>query len=135
MPKGPSRSQKATNIVPAEQLAWYEQLVATIPGLERKGATVPYTSWNGHMFSYLTPDGTLALRLPDQARVEFLGRYHTRLVENYGIVQKEYVVVPEALLHQTQELQAYFQSSFEYVNSLRPKPHKQSQPKSGRGNA
>ena len=49
-------------------LALYEQLVATIPGLARKGDTVPYTSVNGHMFSYLTKAGTLALRLPKEAR-------------------------------------------------------------------
>ena len=133
MPKDPSRTKKATNTVPAEQLACYDQLVATIPGVERKGATVPYTSWNGHMFSYLTPDGTLALRLPAQTRAEFLERYRTRLVEAYGVVQKEYVAVPEALLQQTQELQPYFQSSFDFVNALRPKPHKQGKPRSDPG--
>ncbi len=124
MPKDPSRTKKAANAVPPEHLAWYDQLVATLPNVERKGATMPYTSWNGHMFSYLTPDGTLALRLPAKARAEFLERYHTGLVEAYGIVQKEYVVVPGALLQQTQDLQAYFQASFAYVPSLRPKPTK-----------
>jgi hypothetical protein len=118
-------AKKATNAVPPEKLALYDQLVATIPNVERKGASVPYTSWNGHMFSYLTKDGTLALRLPTEARAAFLERYQTALVEAYGIVQKEYVSVPEDLLQRTQELQPYFQVSFEHVNTLRPKPAKQ----------
>ena len=134
MPKDPSRTKKAAKAVPEEHLGWYDRLVATTPNVERKGATVPYTSCNGHMFSYLTPDGTLALRLPGEARAEFLERYHTKLVEAYGTVQKEYVVVPEALLQQTQDLQANFQISFDYVNSLRPKPKKLGKPQSSHGN-
>jgi hypothetical protein len=133
MPKDPSRTKKATTILP-ERLVWYDRLVATIPSVERKGDTVPYTSWSGHMFSYLTGDGILALRLPAEARAEFLERYHTTLCEAYGVVQQEYVVVPEALLQQTQELHPYFQISFAYVNSLRPKSQKPGKRTTSRGN-
>jgi hypothetical protein len=41
----------------AENLALYEKLVATNPQVARKGATMPYTSLNGHMFSLLTKEG------------------------------------------------------------------------------
>ena len=47
----------------ADALKQYEKLIATNPNVERKGATMPYTSLNGHMFSFLTKTGTLALRL------------------------------------------------------------------------
>ena len=124
MPKDPSRTKKAPNTVPSDPLAWYDQLVATIANVERKGATVPYTSWNGHMFSYLTSDGTLALRLPAEARAEFLERYHTGLVEAYGVVQKEYVVVPDELFKNTQELKSFFRLSYDYVKAMKPKPSK-----------
>jgi len=50
--------------MPADRLELYERLVATQPSVERKGATMPYTSLNGHMFSFLTETGKLALRLP-----------------------------------------------------------------------
>ena len=50
--------------VPLEKLELYKKLVATNPKVEQKGATVPYTSVNGHMFSYLSKEGRLALRLP-----------------------------------------------------------------------
>jgi hypothetical protein len=40
----------------------YDQLIATQPDMQRKGATMPYTSLNGHMFSFLTADRHLAAR-------------------------------------------------------------------------
>src|SRR3982751_664061 len=79
---------------PAASVALYDALLATIPAVERKGATMPYTSVHGNMFSLLTPDGTLALRLPAAEREAFLKRYETGLCEQYGVVMKEYVRVP-----------------------------------------
>jgi hypothetical protein len=43
-------------------------------------------------------------------------------------------VVPEALLKQTQEIHRYFQISFDYVNTLRPKPQKPGKSTSSSGN-
>jgi hypothetical protein len=107
---------------PEDKLELYEKLVATNPSVERKGATVPYTSLNGHMFSYLSKEGKLALRLPADVREAFLKKYKARLCEAYGIVQPEYVEVPDSLLASTRELKPYFDCSLEYVNTLKPKP-------------
>jgi hypothetical protein len=104
-----------------QKLELYEKLVATNPNVERKGATVPYTSLNGHMFSYLSKEGKLALRLPAEEREAFLKKYKARLCEAYGVVQLEYVEVPDALLHRTQELKKFFAVSHKYVASLKPK--------------
>jgi len=113
---------KTSGAVPADKLALYEKLVATNPHLERKGATVPYTSVNGHMFSFLTKTGTLALRLPADERAAFLEKYKTRLCEQYGAVMAEYVEVPDALLRRTRDLKKFFDISYDYVGSLKPKP-------------
>ncbi|HEX5183286.1 MAG TPA: hypothetical protein VFW19_09065 [Allosphingosinicella sp.] len=102
----------------------YERIVATIPGLERKGAANPYTAINGNMSSYLHPRGDMALRLPPGEREAFLAAHGTNLFEAYGIVQKEYVTVPDALLADTAALRPYFQASVDYVSGLRPKPAK-----------
>ncbi len=107
---------------PKELLDSYDRLIATNPAVERKGATMPYTSLNGHMFSFIAKDGTFGLRLPDEARVKFLKKYKTKLVEAYGIVLKEYVLVPDKLLKNTKELKRYFDLSFESIKSLKPKP-------------
>lgn len=112
--------------IPPAKLELYEKLVATQPGIERKGGTLPYTSLNGHMFSFLTPDGTLALRLPADTREEFLRRYKTKLVEQHGAVMKEYVSVPYSLLKKTKELAPYLAQSVVYIKSLKPKPTKKS---------
>jgi len=105
----------------AVNLALYDKLVATNPKVERKGATVPYTSVNGHMFSYLGKTGELALRLPPAELQAFLKKYKTKLCELYGVVQKEYVMVPDSLLKNTKELKPYFDASFIYVSAMKPK--------------
>lgn len=102
----------------------FKKLVDSVTGVELKGATVPYTSVNGNMSSYLSKDGFLALRLPPQMREDFLTKYSTTLVMAYGIIQKEYVTVPNDLLHKTEELKPWFEASFAYVSSLKPKPTK-----------
>ena len=115
-------AKQAAETTPLEKLRLYEKLVATNPNVERKGDTVPYTSLNGHMFSYLSKEGKLALRLPAGEREAFLKKYKAKLCEAYGRVQPEYVEVPDSLLSLTRELKKFFDSSYEYVGSLKPKP-------------
>jgi hypothetical protein len=107
--------------VPPDKLELYEKLVATNPKVERKGAAVPYTSVNGNMFSYLSKEGKLELRLPPEEREAFLKKYKAKLCEAYGKVQPEYVEVPDSLLSSTRELKKFFDCSYEYVSSLKPK--------------
>lgn len=99
----------------------YETLVATNPKVEMKGATMPYTSLNGNMSSALHKDGTVALRLPSPQREEFLKKFKTSLAAHYGVVQPEYVVVPDRLLSDTAALKPYFAASVAYVSALKPK--------------
>ena len=106
----------------SDKILLYEKVVATIPGVERKGASVPYTSLNGHMFSYLSKEGQMALRLPTDERELFLKKYKTKLCEAYGVVQPEYVVVPDSLLSKTSELKHFFYIGYKYVGSLKAKP-------------
>ncbi len=50
--------------VPPEKLELYRKLISTHPDLEVQGGTkLPYTSHNGHMFTFLTKEGAVALRL------------------------------------------------------------------------
>lgn len=107
---------------PPEKFELYQKLVATNPAAELKGATVPYTSLNGNMFSYLSKQGSLALRLPSPDREAFLTKYKTRLCQAYGVVLPEYVEVPDSLLASTKELKKYFDISYQYTASLKPKP-------------
>ncbi|HXB10864.1 MAG TPA: hypothetical protein VNZ45_02675 [Bacteroidia bacterium] len=107
-----------------EKVKLYSKLIATYPNAELKGDTIPYTSLNGHMYSMLTKADEIAIKLPEEERVKFITKYKTKLLEQYGIVQKEYVVVPDSLLSKTAELKPYFAVSYKYVSSLKPKPTK-----------
>jgi hypothetical protein len=106
----------------AASIPAFDRLIATTREVERKGAKVPYTSLNGNMSSYLAEDGMLVLRLSPSDREAFLGTYGTRLHEAYGIVQKDYVDVPPALLEATDELAPWFAASVAWVGGLPPKP-------------
>ena len=118
----PAKTEKKE--APADKVALYDKLIATIPEIERKGDTVPYTSLNGNMFSYLHNDGTLALRLSEKDRADFIKKHNAELMRAYGIVQKEYVAVPEKVLADTKEMKKYLKLSFEYAKTLKPKPAK-----------
>jgi hypothetical protein len=117
-------SAKKKSSAPEDRLEYYEKLVAASPQVECKGATHPYTSLNGHMFSYLHPSGAMALRLPEGDREKFLKKYNTTLFEAYGVAQKEYVRVPDELLAKAMELLEYFRISYQHVGTLKPKPAK-----------
>lgn len=104
-----------------EKVELYNKLVASHPDAVRKGDTIPYTSLNGHMYSFLSKADEVALKLPAEERKKFIEKYKTKLAENYGIVQKEYVVVPDSLLDKTDELKLYFDMSYAYVGTLKPK--------------
>lgn len=56
-------------------------------------------------------EATLALRLPEKEREAFLKKYNAKHPEQYGVVMKEYVEAPGALLNKTLELKKYFDLS------------------------
>jgi hypothetical protein len=68
--------------------------------------------------------GGLAIHLPEGEREKFLKKYKTKLFEAYGVVTKEYVAVPDALLKKTNELTRYLDVSYQYAKTLRPRPTK-----------
>jgi TfoX/Sxy family transcriptional regulator of competence genes len=100
----------------------YNDLLATLPEIERKGDANPYTALNGNMFTLLHQSQTLAIRLPAEEREKFLKKHKTTLFEAYGAVMKEYVRVPDALLGKTGELRKYLEISYQYAKTLKPKP-------------
>jgi len=106
---------------PSTNEALYDKLIATLPAIERKGDANPYTSLNGNMFTLLH-QSRLAIRLPEDEREKFMKKYKTTLFEAYGTVMKEYVAVPDSLLAKTKELQKYLDLSYQYAQTLKPKP-------------
>lgn len=99
----------------------YEALIEKHPKIERKGKTMPYTSLNGHMFSFLSKEGKMGLRLSEKDRTNFIEKYQSKLMEQHGRTMKEFVEIPADLLAKTQVLSEYLQKSFDYTNTLKPK--------------
>jgi len=118
-----SRDKQKADI-PPEKLELYDRLIRERPHIERKGVGLPYTSVNGHMFSFLSASGTLALRLPAESREEFMTRHRTTLFVAHGATLKEYVEVPEKLFAGTVGLLPYLDQSYQYAQSLKPKQQK-----------
>jgi hypothetical protein len=76
-------AKKEERAIPSSKLALYDKLIQTNPNLERKGVKLPYTSVNGHMFTFLSEAGVLAIRLPKDEREAFLKNMH-HLMEGTG---------------------------------------------------
>ena len=108
--------------IPPEKVELYDKLIESSPNIKRKGATIPYTSLNGNMFTLLSKTGMLAIRLSKENREAFMKKFKTAPFENYGVVMKEYVVVPDVLFENTKEMKKYLDMSYEYAKTLKPKP-------------
>jgi hypothetical protein len=112
---------KKTSAIPVAKLELYEKLIVTCPEIERKGDVHPYTSVNGHMFTYLDQTGVLGMRLPKDELEAFLTKFKTKLFVSYGAVKKDWATVPDELLKDTKTLKKYLKASYEYTKTLKPK--------------
>jgi hypothetical protein len=110
--------------IPIDKLKLYDKVIGNNSEIERKGKTTPYTSLNGHMFSFLSKEGTMGLRLSQKDRDDFILNFNGHLMEQHGRIMKEYVEIPSDLLQNTEQLSEYLQKSLSYVSGLKPKPTK-----------
>lgn len=116
---------KVYDEVPQEIIDLYKRLIDTHPEVEVKGGKkLPNTSVNGNMYSFVSKAGKIALRLGKADREEFIEKYDSKLAENYGVVMKEYVEVPDDLVHNLDELAPYLALSYDYALTLKPKKKK-----------
>lgn len=104
-----------------EKLVVYDALIAGVDGLERKGKASAYTSMNGNMFSFLSPEGVLAFRLSKPERTAFLEHCPDAVVEQYGSVMRDYVEVADEIIEDGAGLRALFEQSVANAHALRPK--------------
>ena len=106
---------------PEVAVAKYDALVATIPGLERKGKKFLYTSVNGRMYTYLANDGQFGIRLSKEDQAKFAEEYDIKPLKQYGATLREYVLITEELVKDTEKLAPFLKMSHEYFTSLPPK--------------
>ncbi|MGI9666042.1 MAG: hypothetical protein ACR2N2_02930 [Acidimicrobiia bacterium] len=107
-----------------EKLAIYRDLIDEIPDLQLKGKTMPYTSMNGNMFSFVSKEGILAFRLSKDRQAEYLDEHPGTTVEQYGATMRGYVEVTEVVLDDKQTTASLWSDCVANARTLDPKPTK-----------
>ena len=108
----------------AAKLALYKDLVAGFEDLAIKGKATAYTSMNGNMFSFLSPDGVWAFRLSEPDREAYETAFGPSEVIQYNSVMRGYVEVQGSLIEDPNALTNWFAKCVENARSLKPKPTK-----------
>ena len=104
-----------------EKLKVYDELVAKCNRFERKGKTVPYTSANGYMFSLLNKEGEVGIRFSKEVQERYLQEFDTTLFKSHNAVMQGYVLIPERMLNDLDNVAKYLDESYDYVMTLTPK--------------
>jgi len=109
---------------PQELVATFDEVMPGPPATKRKMFGFPAGFVNGNMFMGLFED-SMILRLPAESRDE-LTRLHAGkpFAPMAGRVMKEYVVLPESILRDRQQLSSWVRKALVYGESLVPKAAK-----------
>ncbi|MTI23261.1 hypothetical protein E1176_19690 [Fulvivirga sp. RKSG066] len=104
-----------------EKLKVYDALVAKCPRFERKGKTMPYTSANGHMFSLFNKAGEIGIRFSKETQKQYIEAFGSSKYRSYGAEMRGYVLIPDKMLKDLDQLAKYLNESYDYVMTLDPK--------------
>ena len=104
-----------------EKLKVYDELVAKCPRFERKGKTMPYTSANGHMFSLLNKDGEIGIRFSKEVQKKYMEDFDTTIYRSYNSIMHGYILIPDHMLKDLDNVARYLDESFDFVMSLESK--------------
>jgi hypothetical protein len=99
----------------------YDELVAKCPRVERKGKTMPYTSANGYMFSLLNKAGEIGIRFSKEVQKKYIEEFESTIFKSYNSIMHGYVLIPENMLSDLNNVARYLDESYDYVMSLEPK--------------
>ncbi len=115
---------KKKALAPEEKLTQYTSMVNLVTEVEIKGATTRYTSLNGHMFSFLSKEGEIGIRLSKEDQVEFEQNYGPSPFIQHNSVMKDYVAIPTSLSMNSELMATYLRKSVQFIQTLKPKPTK-----------
>ena len=110
--------------VESEAIEEFEKRLEEHPDIERKGANNPYTAVNGNMFSAVNKDGQVGIRLSKEDHAAFIDQHDSEQFMSYGAKMNGYVVVPLKVVSDKKLFKKWFDKSFEFASSLKPKPTK-----------
>jgi len=103
------------------KLEQFDRIVAQVPGLERKGKTMPYCSDNTYMFALFNKAGEVGFRLSKTDQLQFLEDFDSGPYLSYGATMKDYVRIPESMVQDEKSAAIYLEKAWKYVQGLPPK--------------
>jgi hypothetical protein len=104
-----------------EKLKIYDKLVSKCPRFERKGKTMPFTSANGHMFSLLNKAGQIGIRFSKEIQQKYIEEFDSTIFKSYNSIMHGYVLIPDSMFDDLDNVATYLNESYEYVMSLKTK--------------
>ena len=104
-----------------EKLKIYDELVAKCSRFQRKGKTVPYTSANGHMFSLFNKAGEIGIRFSKDVQKKYIEEFDSSIYKSHNSIMRGYVLIPERMLDDLDNVAMYLDESYNYVMTLDPK--------------
>lgn len=99
----------------------YDELVGGCTRFKRRGKTMPYTSANGYMFSLVNKENQLGIRFSKDVQKQYMEDFDTTIFKLYNAIMKGYILVPDELLADTDNMVDLLNESYDYVMSLDPK--------------
>lgn len=87
-----------------------------------KGKANKYTCLNGNMFSFISKEGQLCLRLSKQDEIQFKAENDTTEVRQYGALMRGYVSVPSDRLDDPGFMANWAARCWDNAQALKPKP-------------
>jgi TfoX/Sxy family transcriptional regulator of competence genes len=102
----------------------YNKLIDSFPEVLRKGKTMPYTSLNGNMFSFISKEGDFGIRLSKENQAKYIEKTDADFLISHGAVMNGYIKVPDSIIEDEELLKETFIKSLEFAKSLKPKPTK-----------
>ncbi|NER15274.1 hypothetical protein GWK08_17590 [Leptobacterium flavescens] len=104
-----------------KKLKLYDTIIDKCERFERKGKTMPFTAANGYMFTLLNKAGEIGIRFSKEVQEKYIQEFNTTLYKSYNAVMQGYILIPEEMLKDVDNVAKLMDESYDYVMSLPPK--------------
>ncbi len=112
---------KVENTTDPKVLAAFDAMIGAVPGVERKGAAMPYVSMNGNMYGMVSKADVIGIRLSKEDLAAFMAAGGQPFEGTPGFINKEYGGVPAVMLGDSKTLRAWFKKSHAFASGLKAK--------------
>jgi hypothetical protein len=73
------------------------------------------------MFSLLNKNGEIGIRFSKEVQKKYIEEFESSLYKSHNAVMQGYVLIPEKMLEDLDNVARYLDESYDYVMSLPPK--------------